>query len=376
MAGGGEMRNIARFKIIKPLLLLPIGVVIFYLSSFVPDTVEKIYSQGIYRIIGQGLSIVTGVLPFSAAELVIVVISGYVIYRLFLVVYSFIKKGRSGKQSLLTFIRDLVIVVSVIYFAFVLLWGLNYQRNPFPQIASYNTGSVTVEELADVCEDLIKRSNELRDKVNEDGYGVMKLSGTRSVALKNAGEGYNEIAKKYPQLGGKYGRAKRVLSSRALSFLGLGGFYFPYTGEANVNMDMPDTSIPFTICHEMAHQRGFAREDEANFIGFLTCISNPDTEFKYSGYLNALVYAMNALYEHDKGRFSELRKMYGKGLIRDFNARKVYWQSYEGTLDRVSSSVNNVYLKANMQEEGVLSYGRMVDLLIYKYRTEKSEKNK
>lgn len=365
------MRNIARSGIIKLVALLPVGIVIFYLSSFAHETIEKYYSQGIYRFIVQGISLVTGILPFSAAEFIIAGISGYIIYRLFLVVSSFIKKGRSGKQSLLIFFRDFAVVVSVIYFIFVLMWGLNYQRNPFSRIASYDTGSVTDKELADVCEDLINRSNEFRDKVNEDGYGVMKLAGTRSMALKNAGQGYVEAAKTFPQLGGRYGKPKGILVSKALSFLGLGGFYFPYTGEANINMDMPDTSVLFTMCHEMAHQRGFAREDEANFIAYLTCISNTDDDFRYSGYINALVYAMNALYEHDKERFGQLQKKYSEGVLRDLNARKVYWKSYEGTLDRVSTKVNNVYLKANMQKEGINSYGRMVDLLIYKYRADK-----
>ncbi len=367
------MNNIIRQRAVKFIILLPVGIIIFYVSSFVPDAVEKLYSQGIYRFVGQGLSLITGILPFSTAEIIVVAFFVYILYRLFYLVYSFVKREKSGKQSLLIFFRDFIVVVSILYFAFVLTWGLNYQRSPFSKTASFSEGTVSIDDLTDVCRELINRSNEFRAKVAEDERGVMKLTVSRSLALENAYKGYDEASRIYPLLGGKFGRPKGVLLSKGLSLLGIGGVYFPFTAEANVNMDTPDSMIPFNICHELAHQRGFAREDEANFIGYVTCISNPDMEFKYSGYVNALVYAMNALYDHDRGRFNQLRKEYSEGIVRDLNARKIYWQNYEGTLDRISSNVNNAFLKANMQQAGIESYGRMVDLLIYQYRTNKAK---
>jgi predicted aminopeptidase len=161
------------------------------------------------------------------------------------------------------------------------------------------------------------------------------------------------------------------LFSKVLSLQGLGGIYCPFTGEANINMDMPDSSIPFVICHEMAHQRGFAREDEANFIGYLASMENPDAEFKYSGSISALNYAMNALYDKNKEKFSALREKFSGEVNRDLKARNVYWKSYDGIVNKISDAANDTYLKVNRQKDGNESYGRMVDLLIYHNRQQK-----
>ncbi len=367
------IKGLKKIKGIKAVLLLPAGIVLFYTASFTPGFIEKIYSEKVYRLIGQGLSLITGLVPFSVAELFVAIFSIYILYRLIFLIYSLIIRGQHRKQVLISFLRDFFVVVSVLYFVFVLIWGLNYQRHPFSRIADFDTRPVSVKELGDVCEELIKNANWSRTQVTEDKEGVMRLKEGKAYALRNAYKGYNEAAKLYTALGGKFGKPKGVFLSGIMSSFGICGVYFPFTGEANVNMDMPDSLVPFNICHEMAHQRGFAREDEANFIGYVASASSPDVDFKYSAYLNALVYAMNALYENDAARFGQLRNEYGSGVIRDLNARKVYWQSYEGTLNDVSSKVNNAYLKANMQKEGINSYGRMVDLLIYEYRMKKAK---
>jgi hypothetical protein len=158
-----------------------------------------------------------------------------------------------------------------------------------------------------------------------------------------------------------------------MSYTGITGVYFPFTGEANVNVSVPDSDIPATSCHEMAHQRGFAREDEANYIAYLTCKMHPDVDFQYSGTLLALIETTNALYNQDPSAFKELRSKYSDGLIRDLGAINEYWEHYEGPVNEVSNKINDAYLKANNQSDGVQSYGRMVDLLLAEYGEGKSK---
>ena len=159
-----------------------------------------------------------------------------------------------------------------------------------------------------------------------------------------------------------------MLLSKLMSYTGITGVYFPYTGEANVNIGPPDSMILSTACHEMAHQRGFAREDEANYISYFVCMQNPDADFQYSGVLLALINSMNALYTHDKKAYLELTKKYSPGLIRDLKQNNLYWEKHEGSLQKISDRINDAYLKSNMQNDGVYSYGRMVDLIIAEYR--------
>ena len=153
-----------------------------------------------------------------------------------------------------------------------------------------------------------------------------------------------------------------------MSYEGISGFYFPFTGEPNVNIDIPASIIPCTVCHEMAHQRGFAREDEANFISYLVCSINPDVTFQYSGTLLALINSMNSLYKYAPQKYKTLIATYSKGLNRDLLELDQYWNYYEGPLEKLSTKINNTYLKANLQKNGVFSYGRMVDLLLAENR--------
>ena len=145
--------------------------------------------------------------------------------------------------------------------------------------------------------------------------------------------------------------------------------YCPYTGEANVNMTVPDAMLPCTVSHEMAHQRGFAREDEANYIAYFTCNLNPNIDFQYSGNLLAVINSMNMLKKHDLPRYSELQKTYNNGVQKDLEDYSIYIREHESLAGAISNDVNDLYLKSNRQSDGVYSYNRMVDLLIAEFRT-------
>jgi hypothetical protein len=155
-----------------------------------------------------------------------------------------------------------------------------------------------------------------------------------------------------------------------MSYLHLAGIYSPFTVEANYNRAMPPGDIPFSICHELAHLCGYAREDEANFIAFLACRESGVADLHYSGLLNTLTYVLNALYadislEEYRGLYQKLPEQ----VLRDLQQNAAYWRSFAGPVSELSSKVNDVYLKANNQPEGIKSYGRMVDLLLAYYYT-------
>lgn len=356
------------FKKLCFILLIPLGLLLSYFSTLNPEMVENVYSKGLYKVIVTPLNLISGLLPFSLGELLLV---GFIILFTVQTVRFLVRlftKPSQFKKLLSETIPNLVLFISLIYFSFVVAWGLNYQRLPFSQIAGLQVEPATVNELAAVCENLLEQAKELRKYVSENDNGVMILPSGKREALKRAYLGYEKAAQLYPELGGIYARPKGVILSEIMSYLGLEGVYSIYTGEANVNTSMPDATFPFTTCHEMAHQRGFAREDEANFIAYITCKNHPDKDFQYSGVLYALIYAGNELYKSDPDRYGELRKNYSTGMILDLAAINSYWKKYETPVQEFSSSVNDTYLKANRQEDGVKSYGRMVDLLIAEYR--------
>ena len=154
-----------------------------------------------------------------------------------------------------------------------------------------------------------------------------------------------------------------------MSHMQLTGEFTLFTFEANINNDAPDYSIPATMCHELAHTRGFMREDEANFIGYLACINSDSIEFQYSGVMLALIHASNRLYETDQALYRDVASTFSDGVRRDFADNNAYWAQFEGPVAEVSDAVNNAYLVMNHQSDGVKSYGRMVDLLLADYRS-------
>jgi hypothetical protein len=252
--------------------------------------------------------------------------------------------------------------------AFLLAWGLNYEREPFAVLAGLDTSPAGAAELRAVCEQLVEEANASRDALPEDGRGVMRLPDGLAGAIRRAGKGYRAASATYDVLAGRPARAKPLASSRLFSYLGITGIFFPFTGEPNVNTDVPQADLPFAIAHEMAHARGFAREDEAGYIGYLACRSHPDPDFRYSGVLAASVYALNALAGADRAAHRQVAERRSAAVRRDLQALQEWSDRYHGPVARLSHSVNNAYLKSQGQAEGMRSYGRMVDLLIAERR--------
>ena len=349
------------------ILLFPLGILLSYTAQFLPHEIERFYSKQAYRAIAQIFSIMTGIIPLSVAELLVILSLITVIILLGRFIYN-LWVFRRPSHTLLIGIGNAFIIVSIVYFSFVLIWGLNYHRLPFSDIAGLDAEPASVKELEAVCQNLIARANQIRPSVLENDRGVMRIPASKGDVFKRASLGYVEAANFYSELGGTYGIPKGPIFSRFMSISGISGIYFPFTWEANVNVETPDCMLPATTSHEMAHQRGFAREDEANYIAYLTCTLHPDVDFQYSGILLALIHSMNALYRYNPDQYAVLRKGYDPGIERDLYDLNLFWKQFEGPIERTSSKINNAYLKSNMQEDGIHSYGRMVDLLIAEYR--------
>jgi|AGTN01.1.fsa_nt_gi hypothetical protein len=357
---------------LKLLWLLPgpVFYALFRLSFLWPEFTENVYSRSIFRVINQGLSTATGILPFSLGELLLYAAIAALAVYVALMAVRCILAGKDWWRVLLRRVIALGCAASMLYALFIGLWGFNYAREPLGETLGLDTSPATTQELTATCEALVARANELRGQVSENGYGVFAPEESRDDILRSTETLYNSAAQATGNrfLGGSYGRAKPVLYSVGLSWAHITGIYFPYTGESNVNTDIPDLLFAATCLHETAHQRGFSREDEANFLAYYVSRFSGDAGDAYSGTMLALIHSMNQLYDTDSDRYFELRAAYSDGMDRDVAAYSEYWQQFESPVSETAETVNNTFLKANMQQDGVKSYGRMVDLLIGLWR--------
>ena len=327
------MKKFASTKQLFLILLLPLSIILSQLSRMFPNFIEKFYSSFFYKIIANILSTITGFLPFSLAEFIIVSFSTFVLWYISKTILHLYKCKNKRLKILKNFVLNILAVLGLIYFSFQLLWGLNYQRLTLDKIFQLNIRNSSSAELADLCKILINNSNTLREKLKENQYGVMELPYNKKYMLETAHLGYDSASLKYTKLKGNYGTPKGILLSIPMCYTGITGFYFPFTNEANINMAEPDSFLPFTTAHEMAHQRGFAKEDEANFIAYIACINHPDVNFKYSGTLSALSYSFNALRKNDSQKFKELILTCSTGVFNDLNYNQHFWKGYSGPIE-------------------------------------------
>lgn len=361
----------------KGLFLCPaiIGLWLYWLLPYFPEVTEKIFSGFFFRLISIPLGGMIACLPFSLTEVAAVLAAPILLTFIGVFIYGLIKRIRknaptpplayAGKWG-----RRAGWIFSSAFLLYMLLHGVNFYRQPVSALMRLNTDTKSPAYLQQVCIDLAKKASAERELVAEDEQGHMMLSQSTMDTLQMANEGYQALDSQYPFLFGGVWRAKPVQLSHWWSYTGITGMYFPIWAEANVNIDIPHSSIPSTAAHELAHTRGFAREDECNFFAYLTSIHNDSADFRYSGYKLAYIYCSNALYDYDVEMWKETRAYCSEGMERDFAQQNTYWQQFEGKVQEVSSSINNSFISSQGDKDGVLSYNRVVQLIVGYYEAE------
>lgn len=253
-------------------------------------------------------------------------------------------------------------------------WGLAYRRTPLDVRLGWSAGDpaklvLPLADLERLAADLVERVNHLYLELHgwPDAFTVTAAPGTLADVDRVVDAGWERAVYSLGldvQALHARGPAKRLLLSPVFSVLGLGGFYFPFTGEANVNDMPPHWQLAHTIAHEKAHQRYFAPENEANFMGFVACVSSPDPFVRYAGWLFAQRQALRALARRDLYAFQDLVTDRLPGVQRDVDASRAFWARYEGPISELSDQVNDAYLRANAVEGGVQSYSRSFELYV------------
>lgn len=307
-----------------------------------------------------------GIFPFSAGEFfVALVILGVIVGVVFLTVITVRCKGKRITAFLNGF-SWAALTASVIFLLVTLNCLVNYNRTPFSSYSGLTVRQYKSEELRELIVHLIGKVNEAAKEaeLTEEGRAAKPhdFNALAVSAMKNLTEEYKVLDTYYPQ-------PKAVICSDMLSSFNIAGMYFPVTVEANYNQSMPVSSQGFTVCHELSHLSGFIREDEANFIAYLACRDSESPYFRYSGYLEALTYALNAYYPTaEKEDYNELCSMLSQTVLDEYAYRSEYWAQFrKKTTYKVSSAINDAYLKSNNQTDGTKSYGRVVDLMLAEY---------
>lgn len=267
-------------------------------------------------------------------------------------------------RSIISIVLIIISTVVFIYGGFCFMWGFYYAAPGVKEICGFSADGVEHEDLIATDLYFLELANEYSGRVNRDQNGRFVLT---QESFDHSYELYNEVVKEFPKLEASPRHPKKVFFSKAVSMLDFTGFFFPFTGEACINDDSPDSMKPSTIAHELAHQRGIAAEDEANFIGIIACLEDGSPDYVYSASLLALIHLQNSLYKSgDMDNWQSIRDSYSANVSADFAENSEYWSVYKNkAANKAASGTYDAFLKSYDQEMGRETYGACVDHLVY-----------
>lgn len=339
------------------LALLAIAIKIF---SFFPSLVENFYSRSIYPATSKVLRTIFGWIPFSVGDVVYLAVIFMLLHYIIKLVRHLFAKKEIKKLAYKMAVR-LIKLSLICYVLFYALWGLNYNRQPVSYSMGIDRVSVARADLDTVIQIITSRLSSLAyimDTVKGDVYVKGKE------AFKTAVQSYMELP------GGSFSFNCRPASVKATFFgkvgnlMGFMGYYNPFTGEAQVNTTIPAYLHGFVTSHEVAHQLGFAKENEANIVGFLGSHRSHSTALRYSCYMDMYTYAWRQLYQIDSAAARAYFKQLPVRCKNDIEEYKVFLQKNKNFLDEITLTIYDYFLKANEQPAGMETYNHVVEFLI------------
>ena len=345
-----------------PLFLL-FQIIFLKVIAFIPEVVERLYSNNFYGYISKISRTVLGSIPFSVGDIIYGIAIVYVLY-------SICKTRKSWKLQWKNNLLRMTSYLSVVYFLFHLLWAFNYYRQPLFEKMNIKR-EYTTEELVAFTQKLITKTNAVQLEITKNKNLKVINPYSQDSIFEMSQNGYDNLAKQYSFFHYESPSRKKSLFSLPLTYMGFGGYLNPFTNEAQVNYKLPMYGFPNVICHEMAHQIGYGSESECNFIGFLACIKNDDLYFQYSAYSNALRYCMVNIGMKDEVKFKQLKAKINPGILENYNESDVFWKQYDTFIDKSFHAFYDQFLKMNQQKDGIESYSKYVDLLVNYYQGSK-----
>ncbi|REC51663.1 DUF3810 domain-containing protein [Chryseobacterium piscium] len=291
-------------------------------------------------------------IPFSLGDLLYVLLGILLIY---LIIKLFKKKTRSNS------LFKILIVLNIIYFTYQVFWGMLYFQTPI--IVKLPKTEVTLEVRKALALEYLEKSKTTRKLVKEDKNGVFVIKDLNAIQQEILNQQKTLPTFITQKNSSDINSFKPSLFGKTMSFTGILGYYNPFTAEAQFNAELPSSYLPFTLSHESAHQLGFAREQEANFIGYLIGVHSKNPELRYSTEYFTLKSLLNSMVDEDEAFVKMTLENYSEEMKRDRLNEKKFVAEHQGYLDDFFGFTNNLFLKSN-QQEGSITYSYFIDLLV------------
>ncbi|MBN9385384.1 MAG: DUF3810 domain-containing protein [Chitinophagaceae bacterium] len=338
------------------LIILAAGVKIFSLS---PNAVEKYYSTGVYPLIARMQRLLFGWLPFSVGDIFYTLAGAGLLYGLVRLVQRLIRR-QAGRAYFKAVLGNTLFVLLLVYVYFNLSWGLNYDRRGIAHQLRLDVQAYSTGELDTLLRQVVTRLG------TEDSLAHLERATLvrNSTLFKGAIDCYKTLSSADVRFAYPSSSVKASLYGYLGDYLGFGGYYNPFTGEAQVNTTMPVFVQPYTTCHEIGHQLGYAKENEANFAGYLAARQSGDASFRYSVYFDLYLYAARELYFRDSLLLQPIKAQLSPSVKTDFKELQRFNRRYENPFEPVIRRLYGGYLRANRQPQGMRTYNEVIAWLV------------
>jgi Protein of unknown function (DUF3810) len=338
--------------------LVTLALFIFFISGN-HSWIEKNYSNAFFPSLAKILRVLFGWVPFSIGDMIYSVVTISVLWQIGkFVVRLFHKKDSWGKKLFPLFTAAIILLFVYVYF--YLFWGLNYYRKGIEHQLGLQNGKFEKQQLIDLNQSLLQKLNTTKEICLQKKDTVMSSGRMFTAAL----EGYQNLETRFSFIRYRNASLKPSMFGKIGNYVGFQGYYNPFTGEAQVNTQIPNFVQPFVTCHEMAHQLGYASESEANFVGFLAATNSADTLLQYSAYLDIFLYSIGNLRAVDSLASKEIAKQLHEGVKRDIRTEREFAIKHRSFLQNWTDAFYDFYLRNNRQRSGIGSYNEVTGWLV------------
>jgi hypothetical protein len=344
----------------KLLVLVGLAIVI-KLFSLDADRVERYYTYGFYPLFSRFMRALLGWIPFSIGDLLYIAAFIFLVLKAWKLIHLLARRMVKEYLSWILF-RKYLRLVFWIYIIFNLAWGLNYDRRGIAAQLELDVQPYSKQDLQKLTTLLEQRLNSYAPM--EDSIKRLELN-TNATLFNQAIKDYKKLKGLYPFLAYPSPSVKPSLYSSVGHYFGFSGYFNPFTSEAQVNTTEPVFTRPFVVNHEIGHQLGYGKENEASFVSFLACRNSDNVDFRYSVYYELFFdAARESMRTGDTMFISTIRKNLHPRVRADKLQETLFRMKKRNGMEPYVSDFYNNYLKLNNQPKGLATYDEVIAWLV------------
>lgn len=338
----------------KNFFVLALFILIIELVKSNVTLVNDYYYPYVYVPISNVLFFLFGKIPFSVGDILYIFLPVYIIIKL---------KNSNTRRKNFTFIFK---TFAILYILFQFQWGINYHKSNLIN-KLYTIEKYDLKQLKEVTKLFVDQTNIIHNKLSKSDTLPANLDYDNELVFNESVKGINSLKFNDFIAIPDYIKIKKSLFSTPLSYMGFSGYINPFTLEAQINSKVPKLFMPVITSHEISHLMGYAKENEANFIGILSSVNSKNLFLSYSGNIQALRYLINEIRKADKKESQKIIQKINKGVLKNIEKAEKKLKKYSNPVEPYLKEVYGLYLKANNQKDGIQSYNQVVNLLVGYY---------